>query len=86
MSESENVLSLPSCRSNLFNPADSYVKTLGSKRSQTTVENCVQNIAKSWGTLPMTELNGPNLEGVTGKKFWVLLKRKGAHLQLKIFT
>ena len=33
----------------------------------------------------MTELNGPNLEGVTGKKFWVLLKRRGAHLQLKIF-
>ena len=60
MSESENVLSLPSCRSNLFNPADSYVKTLGSKRSQTTVENCVRNIAKSWDTLPLTELNGLN--------------------------
>ncbi|WP_283651713.1 tyrosine-type recombinase/integrase, partial [Turicimonas muris] len=77
MSESENVLSLPSCRSNLFNPADSYVKTLGSKRSQTTVENCVQNIAKILGHSSYDRVEWSKLRRSHWQKILGALEEKG---------
>lgn len=77
MSESENILSLPSCRSNLFNPADSYVRTLGSKRSQTTVENCVRNIAKILGHSSYDRVEWSKLRRSHWQKILRALEEKG---------